>query len=313
MRTRTTPAPSLDRLIRDLYASLSEQIGFEQPLHLLGAAFRSNISSLHAEDFGARRGSITLVADMGADEFLQFNRDYARRWSGQNLWMEGSLDAFRTQGYAIGEQVVGDREFLSSPFYRHGLKPIDIRHGLAIPLWSDDKLNMAVAGFHRGHGESSFDDDDIALTKQVRPHLVNVYAIYHHLARLEDELLSLRASFEGAPLGMLVLDGEGRILEANGKAHAQFFVTALASRTPDRHLRFSQPAIQHRFEAALRRLAAADALPVAGCPRDRSLGLGRWPDRCVRRCGCRHQQCRKRIAGQDFRTRQGRRLQRAAA
>src|SRR5690606_15549029 len=110
-----------------------------------------------------------------------------------------SLEGFRSQGWQHGEAVVGDAELRASAYYRHFLKPLDVRHGLGICIWSGGPLDMAVASFHRGHGDRGFDAEDWKLVEQVRPHLVNAYAIHRRIARLEESLTSFRACFDRAP------------------------------------------------------------------------------------------------------------------
>jgi DNA-binding CsgD family transcriptional regulator/PAS domain-containing protein len=260
MAPRTNSHPSLDGLIRDLYGSLSEEVHFENPLHRLGSAFRSHLSTLHTEDFGAHRGRLAIAGDLSEGDFLDFREAYASRWSGENLWMERSLEGFRKQGYQHGEAVVGDQELLASPYYQHALKPMDLRYGLGIQLCSDDKLNLTVAAFHRGHGERGFDADDFALIRQVRPHMVNAYAIYRRLAKLEDSNASLRTCLERAPLGMIVLDANGLVLESNAAAE-QWLQLAGIVRTRNGHLGFAAARMQQRYTEALKTLAGSQAAP----------------------------------------------------
>lgn len=268
MSTRAKARPALDGLIRGLYGSLSEEVHFANSLHSLGKAFRSHLTGLHAEDFGAHRGRVTLVGDISASEYLDFNESYSNRWNGQNLWMERSLDGFLTQGYQHGEAVVSDRELRESPYYRHALKPIDIRYGLGIQIWRNDHLDLAVASFHRGHGDRGFDADDFALVNQVRPHLVNAYAIYRRLARLEDATASLRTAFDRAPLGMLVLDVDGRVLESNAAAEKWLPLAGVARSKRDGRLGFAATRLQQRYDEAVKMLAGALVAPPHSLPLD---------------------------------------------
>jgi DNA-binding CsgD family transcriptional regulator/PAS domain-containing protein len=261
---------SVDRLVREMYGSLSEETRFEQTLHRLGSAFRSTMTGLHSEDFGVQRRRLTLVGDVSADDYVSLTEAYGSRWSGQNLWMERSLAGFQQQGWQQGDAVVSKRELEESPYYRHFLKPLDVRYGLGIQIWSDDKLNMAVASFHRGHRETGFDADDIRLIETLRPHMINAYAIYRRVARIENELVSLRASFEHAPLGMIVLDRAGHVLQINVRAEECVLASSLAACGPNNRLRFAHPVTQGEFETALHRLEATDAAPISLALRSRT-------------------------------------------
>lgn len=247
-------ATSIEAHIRNLYGSLSEEMRFEQALHRLGEAFRSQISGLHCEDFGAHHGRLTLVGNVSTEEYAGFSQAYSTRWSGQNLWMERSLDGFLHQGYQYGDAVVSERELRQSSYYRHFLKPLDIRHGLGVCVWRDEDLNMAVASFHRGHGEKCFNVDDAAIVQQLRPHLVNAYAIYRRIARLQQAALSLRACFERAPLGMLLFDVEGRLIESNA-AGDELLSLAAVRRGRDGRLLFTVPEVRRQFNDAIKAFA----------------------------------------------------------
>lgn len=274
----------IDDAIRDIYGSLSEEIGFEQILHRLGAVFRSTISGLHSEDFGAHRGRLALAGDVTPEEYVQLTESYAQRWRSQNLWMQRSLESFQTQGFQHGDAVVSQRELSQSPYYRHFLKPLDIRYGLGIHIWSGEGLDMAVASFHRGHRETGFDAQDIAIIDAVRPHMMNAYAIYRRIARLERRIDSLRAGFDNGPLGIVAFDGAGHVLEINARAEECLLADGLAALSPDRILLFSHPQVRQAFDAALGDFAQADAKPatlalrdVHGSPADIALHLCRVP------------------------------------
>lgn len=247
-------------MLQDLYGSLCEEVRFEQPLHRLGALFGSSISGLHTEDFGAHRGRLTLVGDVSSEEYLEFTQAYTHRWNGQNLWMERSVEGFLQQGYQIGDAVVGEAELRSSSYYRHFLKPLDIRHGMGINIWRDDRLNMAVASFHRGHGDEAFDAQDAVLIGHVRPHLANAYAIYRRFAHLQDATASLRACFDRTPLGMLLLDADGRVLEANASGDA-LLSNGTLRRGIDGRLAFGSVRMQQQFSDALQRCLGPQAPP----------------------------------------------------
>ena len=253
--------PMIEQAIRDMYGSISEDTRFDQIMHRLGAVFRSSISGVHTEDFGTHRRRLTLVGDVTADEYVRLTDDYCHRWNGQNLWMERSLEGFQQQGYQHGDAVVAERELHQSPYYRHFLKPLDIRYGLAIQIWSGDALNMAVASFHRGHGERGFDGQDIQTIEAVRPHMMNAYAIYRRIARLEGQVESLRAGFNHAPLGMLILDASGSALEINDRAQERLLASDLARRGTGNVLHFTNPQTQRDFTAALAALAPTYATP----------------------------------------------------
>lgn len=256
---RETPY-AIESIIRDLYGTLSEEMRFEQPLRRLAAVFRSEVSGLHTEDFGAHQSQLTIIGSVDTEEFNEVCNDYSKRWSGRNLWMERSLDGFLQQGYQRGAAVVSEKELSGSSYYRHFLKPLEIHHGLGICIWQDNHLNMAVASFHRGPHSPDFDEQDIARIAQLRPHLINAYTIYRRFALLECTAMSLRSCFERAPLGMLLLDKEGRLLESNTVGD-DLLATAAVRRGRDGRLLFANHSVRQGFNEAICALVNAVAPP----------------------------------------------------
>lgn len=254
--------PSVDAAIRDMYGSLSEDLCFEHTLHRLGAIFRSNLSAMNTEDFGQGRSSVSGVGDISVDEYLALIEAYSGRFQGQNIWLGRSLPDLLQRGFQHGDAVVDVRELRQTEYYRHLLRPLDIRYGMGILLWSGGNADVMVASFHRGHGETSFDDDDMAIAAHVRPHLQNAYAIYRRIAQLEGRVESLRAGFQHAALGICVMDAAGAVLEINACAEAMLLGGRLAVLARDRSLHFASARARSEVGAALQGVARPDAPPA---------------------------------------------------
>ncbi|MCK9490107.1 MAG: hypothetical protein M0Q42_12090 [Xanthomonadales bacterium] len=221
MRDKKRAPIRLGQLLHGLYSALHEGTGFEQPLRLAAAAFRSHMSGLHSEDFNTGRGSLTLIGSLSQDDYLAYAEAYSRRWSGQNLWIERSLDGFLGQGFQHGEAVVSEQELVTSPYYRHFLRPLDVHYGMGINIGGGDPGKLVLASFHRDRNDHGFDDGDIALIKALRPHLINAHAIHQRIQQAEDGHRSLQALCDHARLGMILVDSEGHLRHCNPSALAQ--------------------------------------------------------------------------------------------
>lgn len=261
-----TSAPlniSLDTAIREMYGSLSESTEFEQTLHTLGAVFRSSLTALNTEDFGCARSRVTAVGDITVSEYLRLVSDYSERWQGKNIWIERALTDLKCRGYQHGDAVLSSSELKETDYYRHFLRPLDIRYGMGIHLWSETSCDAVVASFHRGHSEVSFDEEDMRKARLIRPHLANAYQIYRRFAGLERRVTSLRMGFEHASVGIVVLDAGGHILEINRKAEETLIAGGFAKCSSDRRLSFADSRTGKSFDAALELLHASDAYPQA--------------------------------------------------
>ena len=258
------PTPlSTDAIVREIYSSLLEHMSFERCLEALARPFRSQICALHAEDMRTHTASLEIFGPIKAMELATLAQAYATRWAGENLWMERSVDGFVTKGYQFGEAVVSDAELLNSAYYQFFLKPLDIRHGVGINLRSRGRSIFSILSLNRSAAAGPFAGSELTMIQALRPHLVNAYAIYRRIGYLQDQVTSLHASFDRMPLGMLVLDPEGRVLDHNEAA------SRLLAHTPGLcigghgRLRLVDVAAQARFRAALARMALTTENPVA--------------------------------------------------
>lgn len=246
--------PSVDAIVRDLYGSLTEDVSFRPCLRAVGPPFRSHITALHHEELLVRSSGLEMMGEIEGEEFQRLAGDYSERWVGKNLWIERGIGMLMTRGYGVGDENVGARELLESEYFRHFMRPIDIRHGLGINVQTDGVSSLAILSVNRAEAEGEFTPEELCLIADLRPHLVNAYAICRRLVGLREEADGLRASFDCSPLGMLVLDAEGHVLQRNAEAARLLRVGPGISCGAGGALHFGQPSVQARFRAAVARL-----------------------------------------------------------
>ncbi len=265
-----------DQLLRDLYGSFSEDVRLEESLVAIAPLLKSHVIGLHTEDFGATRAQVLIKGVLDANDVLEHSRWYAERHLEENLWIRRSIDGYLRQGFQHTDAVATDAELLASTYYQRCLKPLDIRHGVGICLWSDRKDSFVVTTINRRASVGPIDKDDIALIRWLRPHLVNLYAIYRRLARLETAVGSLRASLDRLPIGVLVMDADGRILECNSAASVILESPAGIARSVESKLTIQNRLNQQQLRTALNRLStdpapSPETVFIAPSP-DRTLG-----------------------------------------
>ena len=253
---------SVDAVVQEIYGSLLDDISFRPCLRTVGCAFRSHITALHSEELLVRRSGLDMLGEIQGQEFLQLAGDYSTRWLGKNLWIERGIPGLMARGYGTGEQAVGDAELLESEYYRHFLRPVDIRHGMGINLQSDGVSSMAILTLNRSTSAGPFTPDELIMVEALRPHLVNAYAIYRRIARLQDEAASLRASFDRVPLGVLVIESDGRVVEQNAEAARLLLAGSAITCAAGRRLHLANAASQSKYLAAIARLTDGRHAPV---------------------------------------------------
>ena len=158
--------------------------------------------------------------------------------------------------------MVSDAELRESEYFRHFLRPVDIRHGMGISLQSDGISSLSILTLNRSESAGPFTPDELTMVEALRPHLVNAYAICRRIACLQDEACSLRASFDRMPLGMLVLDTDGRIVEYNEEAARLLLAGSGIACAAGRRLHLANAASQSKYRAAMARLADGRLAPL---------------------------------------------------
>ena len=184
----------------------------------------------------------------------------ATRWSGQDLWIQRGISNFMERGQDT-DKSVSATEILTSDYYRHFLNPADVRHAIGIKV-RDGVSSLATQPLNGGESAGPFTPSELALIEALRPHLIIAYAISKRIASLQDEAASLRASFDRLPLGMLVLESDGRIAEQNEEATRLLLARRGIAYAAGGGLRLTDPASQAKYRAALARLSNENRSPA---------------------------------------------------
>jgi DNA-binding CsgD family transcriptional regulator len=91
----------------------------------------------------------------------------------------------------------------------------------------------------------------------LRPHLVNAFAIYNHASHLEESNRSLRAAMDCAPIGMMMLGADGRVMFANDEARQLMAAHEGIARGCNGRLLFDSPISKDQFEEKLGQLTSS--------------------------------------------------------
>ena len=133
---------------------------------------------------------------------------------------------------------------------------------MGINVQSDALSSLAILSLNRTASAGPFTPDELSVVEALRPHLVNAYAICRHVARLQEEVMSLRASVDRMPLGMLVLSADGCIVERNEEATRLLMAGNEIACAAGGSLRLASPASHAKYRAAMLRLADESQAPM---------------------------------------------------
>jgi DNA-binding CsgD family transcriptional regulator len=135
-----------------------------------------------------------------------------------NRWIPGLT------GSPIGrvvhrEELWTDREYLRSAIFDDIIRPQKLWHWAFAPLAYERGVFVPV-GILRRSGAALFDAEDAATISRLMPHLVRALQVSLRLEILRGEAAAMEALIERLPLGVVLVDGAGRVLQVNGAAEA---------------------------------------------------------------------------------------------
>jgi DNA-binding CsgD family transcriptional regulator len=119
-----------------------------------------------------------------------------------------------------------------------------------------------MVSFNRSPAEGPFSTATMGFVADLRPHLVNAFAIYKHAARLKESNLSLHAAMDRVPTGMMMLGVEGDVLFANAEAEQLLAAHEGITRGCKGRLLFDSAASRHQFQEMVGQLASATSGPT---------------------------------------------------
>lgn len=147
---------------------------------------------------------------------------YVEHYHAHDIWMQRghALNVWVPGRVVVGKDLLPDKAFLDSPFYREFLAPQDIRDLCAGVLHDGSepgipRVNIAV---YRPHAKPRFNGADKALMAALLPHLREAARIGFRLAEMEQALQIARATADAILPALVLADRSGRIVFANRPA-----------------------------------------------------------------------------------------------
>ncbi len=111
-------------------------------------------------------------------------------------------------------RVLADDEYENSALYTEVLKAARIWHVIG-GIVAGDKVTVAALGFYRPREKDAFTDAEIERFRALAPHVGAAVRIQQKIAALELRLADAAEVLDRLPLGVLLVDGRGRIITMN--------------------------------------------------------------------------------------------------
>jgi DNA-binding CsgD family transcriptional regulator/PAS domain-containing protein len=155
------------------------------------------------------------------------------------------------------EQVIGDAELAKTEFYYDYLRPQQRFYSVAGLLAQE---GSSISLFDIGHnGVRPVAESELALLRELVPHLQTAARLHHRIAGLEMRLESASAALDRLPRALIVTDSSGRVLHMNRRAETLLKSNSGLSAAPD-----GLRAGSSQQTARLRELIARTASTIAG-------------------------------------------------
>jgi len=176
--------------------------------------------------FGANGG--ILATTVGGSNQLSFSSEFGAEPEWQELYnrefykpeLNPLFPAFRRlrPGVASADWMLLPKQtLLRSPFYNEWSLPQD-RHAFFGLVTSAEPQAVGALMFCRGRRAGDFGNEEIALLQALSPHLVRAVRLSRHLGALEGKRQLSDALLDAAARAVIVVEPDGRIVQANHAA-----------------------------------------------------------------------------------------------
>ena len=165
------------------------------------------------------RSEILCHAEIPEEAAVAYRAHYRHvdLWTNRAAGLLAGRAAGGARVLASGEMLVPDAEFLRSEFYCDFGRHYGLRYvvGTVVPL---GEAGVLPIGLHRPEGQERFGAAEKRVLEALLPHLRRALQIRHRLAVDANALAVGGAALDALALGVLVLDGEMRVVLANAAA-----------------------------------------------------------------------------------------------
>jgi PAS domain-containing protein len=208
-------ADTPSQIVADLYDASIELSRWPHALIALGERARADAVGLLFNDFANGRGHFEGAIGIPAEALSSYRRVHSQ----SNIWLADERH-FRQVHTAIrGSRIVGDEKVKASPFYNQWLRPIGLLNHLFAVVERENSGVMLLM-LARGEGKPDFEDDIVGEIETLAPALEQALRAGRGVRQLRAlERAALRA-VDVMPIGVIVLDQNGAVIEANRSARA---------------------------------------------------------------------------------------------
>ena len=203
------------QIVADLYDASIEPSRWPHALIALGERARADAVGLLFNDFASGHGHFERAIGIPAEALSSYRRIHSQ----SNIWLADD-QVFRHAHTAIrGSQIVGEEKVKATSFYNEWLRPIGLLNHLFVVVEHENDGVMLLM-LARREGKPDFEDDIVAEIQTLAPAVEQALHAGQGVRRLRSLQRAALRAVDVMPIGVMMLDQNGAVIEANRSARA---------------------------------------------------------------------------------------------
>jgi DNA-binding CsgD family transcriptional regulator len=194
-------------LVAAIYEGPLEAVPWKNALDLLRRYLRASYVTLMLRPPSAELEP--LMVNSAGDWPITREAEYNKHYYALDPFVDLPQDRVVTV-----QELIGDKNWRESEFYKQFLKPLDILHALGADIRTEDGLECRLR-VARPHRERPFSASDKALCAAVLPHLKRAVRLHSQLELMESERRLYAGTVDRMLVGTVTLDETGAVLKSN--------------------------------------------------------------------------------------------------
>jgi DNA-binding CsgD family transcriptional regulator/PAS domain-containing protein len=197
-------------LVRQIYAAAENIEQWPSLLGRLSNLLNATAGSLDLYDTTKKEAQ--LAASVNIDP--AFSLKYTTQFASKNLWVNYRSDIIRTGRTLTGQMILPDQVLFRSEFYQDLLRTENIFHLIGARILEKEGMAAHLSLF-RPRNRDPFEKAEIEVLDFLMPHLQQAVRLAQRIANLETTSSVLKNVLHQMPVGVILLDGTGRVVVMN--------------------------------------------------------------------------------------------------
>jgi DNA-binding CsgD family transcriptional regulator len=208
-------ADTPSKVVAGLYDVSIEPSRWPHALIALGERARADAVGLLFNDFTSGRGHFERAIGIPAEALSSYRRIHSQ----SNIWLADESHFRQEHATIRGSQIVGEEKVKASSFYNEWLRPIGLLNALFAVVERQNSRVMFLM-LARREGKPDFEDNIIGEIETLAPVLEQALQAGRGVRHLHALQRAALRAVDVMPIGVMLLDRNGAVIEANRSARA---------------------------------------------------------------------------------------------